>query len=123
MTMKTVIVAIVVGALLSGCSDTTTSATSTSPSGEMSTSSPTVNSSEGWSPELEERAATIYANGIKNKYPLELRMAAGRCAVARLKRFYDTYDEWLAAEKNPESFDVLARHLKALGKCETKVGI
>lgn len=97
--------------------------TSTSPSAQGLTSHPTDGSSQGWSPDLEEQAAAILADGIKRKYPLETRMAAGRCAIAKLKKYYETFDDWRADHNHPESLDVLSRELNALGECERKVGI
>jgi hypothetical protein len=101
-------------------SPATSAASSTTPT---SMAAPT-----GWSAEDEQKAATIIANGIKHSYPIDKRMAAGICAVAKFEKYYPTLADFmeestLAPNGAPSSLDSLSRDLKVLGTCETAVGI
>lgn len=126
--MRRLLVALVLSSVVTGCTKTVIvaapTATATPSPSVSATASPSPSATvAGWTVEQEEQAATIYANGIKRKYPLETRLAAGRCAIAELQKFYDTFDEWQADHENPSTLDVLGRELKTLGVCESKVGI
>jgi hypothetical protein len=136
-----VLLVTVIGATV-GCSGTgsgdesTTSSSVTSPPSSTSasvTEGPTgstgatgaTGSTTGWTPQQEAQAASIIADGIKHKFPLERRIAAGHCTVDALKtrETFDSYDTWFAIWVKDENPGALLVATGVLEDCETQVGI
>ena len=134
MSSHRVLWAVVLIAFASACSKTTSNDPATTvppspPATAASSNTPTSTGvSTGWSAEDEQKAATIIANGIKHSYPIDKRMSAGTCAVAKIEKYYPTLADFmeestLAPNGAPSSLDSLSRDLKVIGTCEAAVGI
>ena len=95
------------------------------PTGATGTTGSTGSTTTGWTLQQEAQAASIIADGIKHRFPLERRMAAGRCTIEELKsrESFDSYDAWFAIWVQDEDPDALLTAMHVLQGCKAQVGI
>jgi hypothetical protein len=139
-----IVLVLVIGAAV-GCSDSDTADETTPPSVTPTPSPPTSSATEGptgatggtgatgstgstttgWTDQQEAQAASIIADDIKHRFPLERRVAAGRCTVDELKtrRAFDSYDGWFSIWVQDGNPDALLVAIGVLEDCEEQVGI